>query len=251
MRKIYTLFVGSSLVLQFLPIAALAELSDVAQQKREEVKKEIQQKRDAFKQEVQGKREAVKQEFREKRDALRQEFDQKREALKKEFEQKREALKRDMEKKREEFEAEAEKRKEELKKKLGERHAENIEKFFNKMAEKFEAAIKRLDDLGDRIDSRLNKAEANGKDVKALRDQLAKARGKIQDAQKALADAKAKYTEAAKSTDFKASFAKVRELVKGVERQVKEAHQALVDVINSVKGLGGGEEHKATSTPAQ
>lgn len=202
--------------------------------------------RAAFHEALQERRATTREEIQSKRDTLRDEVRQRREALKKEFEERRQALRADAERLREKFRQDAQVRRDELKKKLGEKRAERVEQFFTQMLRKFEAAIARLTQLADRIAGRLNEAEARGRDVGALRTQLEQARTKIVEAEKALEDAKAKYTEAAKNPDFKAAFKNVREIVNGVQEKVKDAHKALVDVVNSIKGLGRGT---ATTTP--
>lgn len=157
--------------------------------------------------------------------------------LQQEAKKKREELKQELQKKQEEFRAKVEERKTELKKKLGVERAKNIDAFFSRMAEKFEDAIKRLNDLSDRIESRLNDSEASGKDVSAARAKLAGAREKITVAQTSLDGARASYTSAVQSDDFKGAFARVRTVVSGVKEKVKDAHAALVDVVTSLKSI--------------
>ena len=228
------------------------------QQKREAVKGGIKEVKDAVRNELQMKREnaagatkevreAVQGEIKERREALNAELKVRREALETEFKAKREALKEDVKQKREEFKEKATERKDELKKKLGEKRAAEIEKYFNAMVRKFEAALDQLQKLGDRISARLDTAEANGKEVTALRESLVKARTAINDAEQAFESAKAEYAKAAASTDVKGAFANVREVVQGVATKIRSAHAALVDVVNSIKGLGGGTAEK---TPA-
>lgn len=242
MRK--TIFYLILPIFLVLPLFSFGAFHDGLKQEREADKQALEQKRDALKQEVQQKRDVLKKEIQEKKDLFTQETREKREALRKEMEVKKEALKDEIKKKRESFKDEAKKRREELKKKLGEEKAKRIEAFFQKMVEKFENAVDRLDKLADRISSWLDKAEDNGKDVVALREKLAAAKTKITDVEKALDEAKVKYAEAVKEPDFKVAFKKVKEIVKGVSEKVKQAHRALVDVVNSIKGLGGGEVKK-------
>jgi len=186
----------------------------------------------------------MRQSIQEERRNLQQNIQIQRQELR----GKRAELRDEIAKKREAFREEAQKRRDELKKKLGEVKAKRIEQFFTNMGEKFEKAIDRLGSLADRIEDRLNKAETNGKDVAALKAMLVKAREKITAAETALTDAKAKYAEAtASNQDFKVAFRKVHELAKGVTSKMREAHGALVDVINSTKGLG--TERPATTTP--
>lgn len=180
------------------------------------------------------------------RKALNQELQQKQQVLQQEAKQKREVLMRETKAKRETFKDEALKRVEALKKKVGEERAKRIDQFFNQMVKKFENAIDRLNGLADRIESRLNKSETAGNDVSKIREQLKSARDKISAAQTALNDAKTKFKEMANSQNPKEAFKQVKVLVQGVAQKVKDAHRALVDVVNSIKGLRLGD--KATST---
>ncbi len=224
-------------------------------EKRDALKEEVNQRRDALKQEVQEKRDVLKGGFQQKRqevkegvNATQQEMREKRAAFHQEVKEKRETVRTELKEKRDKFREEVRVRKDELKKKLGEKRAERIEAFFQKMVEKFEAAIERLKKHADRIAEHLEKAEANGKSVAEVRVKLSTANNKILEAEKALEDAKAKYTEAAKEPDFRVAFAKVREVIQGVVAKIKEAHRALVDVINSIKGLGRKVEGKEEET---
>lgn len=227
-----------------LPFFSFGAFHEGLKQESEASKQDLEQKRGALKQEVRQKRDVLKKEIQEKKEIFTKEAKNKREALRKEIEMKKTALREEVKKKRESFKDEAEKRREELKKKLGEKRAEKIESFFKKMVEKFENTVNRLDKLADRISNRLDKAEDNGRDVAALREKLVAAKSKIAEVETVLDEAKAKYAEAVKEPDFKVAFQKVKEIVKGVSEKVRLAHSALVDVVNSIKGLGGGEAKK-------
>ena len=169
-----------------------------------------------------------------------------RQNIKQEAQQKRQAAMLEAKNKRETFKAEAQKRIDALKKRVGEERAKRIEQFFNQMARKFENAIDRLNGLADRIESRLQKSEEAGNDVSKIKDQLKSARDKISAAETALNDAKAKFKEMANSQNPKEAFKQVKILVQGVAQKIKDAHRALVSVVNSIKGLRLGD--KATST---
>ncbi|KKR10347.1 MAG: hypothetical protein UT37_C0003G0046 [Parcubacteria group bacterium GW2011_GWA2_39_18] len=108
---------------------------------------------------------------------------------------------------------------------------------FNNMVRKIQAAINRESKLADRIELRLNKLEAAGKDISALRVKLADARMTIKDAQKYLDDAKAQMENVLKSENIKQAFQSVKALIKNAVDKVKLAHQKLVDIINSIKGM--------------
>lgn len=132
--------------------------------------------------------------------------------------------------------------KEELRK--HEREA-RLQKMIKKMTERFTAAIHREEKLADRIASRLDKAAQNGKDVSALRQKLSDARLKIADAKSALDGAVAKVQAAIVSSTAKNIMKDVTHAFADVKTKLKAAHAALVDVINSLKGIG----NTATTTP--
>lgn len=247
-QKITYILINSVIFAGFMPVVAYAVFHEGLRERRDAVKDEIQEERQDLRQQIQEKRDTLRQELQEKRGELRGKVRERQAAIReefqtrlREFQAKREALRQELEEKRAQFRDEREKRVEELKKKVGEKRAERIEQFFKKMLEKFDAAIERLKRFADRIEERINRAEANGKDVTEARAKLLTARERIADAEKALEDAKAQYTEAAKDPDFKAAFKKVREIVHGVVVKLKEAHRALVEVITTLKGIGGGE----------
>lgn len=216
-------------------------------QTRNALKQDIQGKRQELRQNVKEQRETLHKDIQDKAQEFRKNVGEKRDILMREIKEKRESFRVEIQDKREVFKEEAQKRREELKKRLGEKRAENIEWFFGNMAQKFENAVDRLEKFAGRIEGHLNKAKAKGKDVVSLENQLSLAREKITAAQNALEDAKTRYSQVAGSSDFKTSFKKVKELVKSVAEKVKEAHHALVEVVNSINGLG--VEKPATTTP--
>src|SRR3989338_4999484 len=254
MNKKQVLIIGSSLVLLFLlPILVSAQTlrdqkrdtrQDI-QQKRQDMRQDVTDKRQNMMQDIRQKRDAMKTEMMEKKGKLTEEMREKRETMRSEIRDKRETFHEEVKGMREEFREKAQERREELKKKLGEKRAERIEAFFDRMLKKFENALDRLNNFAERIGARLDKAEVNGKDVTELRTKLDTAETAIDDAQNALEDAKAQYATAVSDPNFKKSFAKVRELVRGVAEKVKVAHRAVVDVVRSTKGLGGGNATSA------
>lgn len=148
--------------------------------------------------------------------------------------------------KREDLREEVKARREEIKLKVAREVAERVRKHFDRMLKRFDAAIERLEKLADRIESRLDKAAENGKDVFALRIKLDAARAKIAEAQTALDEAAAKFEAVVGADNPREAFKEVEALMKGVKEKIKAAHAALVDVINSLKGIGG----TATTTPS-
>lgn len=121
--------------------------------------------------------------------------------------------------------------------KVAQKRADKIRSYFNNMVKKIQAAISRESKLADRIESRLNKLASAGKDVSALKIKLADARTAIKDAQKYLDDAKTQMETILKSDNMKQAFQDVKTLIKNAVEKVKLAHQKLVDIVNSMKGM--------------
>ncbi|MEK7559953.1 MAG: hypothetical protein AAB522_01475 [Patescibacteria group bacterium] len=246
-RFILALFASLAL---FVPAFSIAHENEegVTQLRKEEIKTlraDISQKRETLKSEAMEKRDALNTDIKQKREALKMESKnlskeqlmEKREMFREEVKTKREDLRETIKEKREAFKEEAKERIEALKKKLSEERAKRIEAFFGTMVRKFEAAISRLRKLGDRIDSRLDKFEDAGKDVATFKTSLENARTAIEAAEDALDKAKEEFKALSQSENPKEYFKKVKDIVATVAQKVKNAHKALVDVINSIKGL--------------
>lgn len=206
--------------------------TDVAE-KRTMLKNEAMEKRDALNTEVMQKRETLKMEAKT---LPKEQLMEKREAVRVEIKEKREDFRETVKEKRETFKEEAKERVEALKQKVSEEKAKRIEAFFGTMVRKFEAAISRLRMLADRIDSRLDKFEDEGKDVSSLRISLDSARAVIEDTENALDMAKEEFNALVQNEAPQEYFSKVKEVIAGVSQKVRDAHKALVDVINSTKG---------------
>jgi len=230
------------------PVAALGAFHEQLQKDAAGKREKIQQEREELKQKIEDQRDTIK----EKGHAIKEELKERTTAIKQELEVRRTAAKQQMQteikKLRDDFRGKAEARKEEMNKKFGEKRSERIEQFFAKMVEKFERAIDRLDTLAEKIQTRINAATAQGKDMTNAHANLAVAQGKIDEAEKGLADAKAKYAELGATADAKKKFAEVKALVQDVEQKVKDAHAALVRTIADTKGMG---TTTATTNPSQ
>lgn len=133
----------------------------------------------------------------------------------------------------------AEERKEkvaEVRRKLDAARAERVRASIRRMLTRFEAALGRLDNLAIRIAARLDKLSQDGKNVSASRTALETAQAKIEAAKIKLAEAGAVLETVADSEKPKEDFENSRTNLETVKTAVKEAHTALVDTINSIKG---------------
>lgn len=124
----------------------------------------------------------------------------------------------------------------EVRQKLETARAELVRMYVNRMSNRYDAAINRLDNLAQRISTRLEKLSAEGKDVKAYIKSLDEAKIKIELAKTKLVEAKTALNAVPDSelprTDFESARTKLTE----TKDAIKDAHSALVDVVNSIKG---------------
>lgn len=178
---------------------------------------------------------------------------------KKELEERRESLKEEMEEKRENAKQEFETRKEDIKNQIEERKGsalakiqERLKKFNENVVERFEAAVERLEKLAERIDSRIAKMESESINVKDAKDLMVVAKLKIETAKTSISGIDFESEIIASSTAtttiaFKKDFESLKLQIEKAKADIKAAHTALVDVINSLKP---GLNKKATTTTA-
>lgn len=144
----------------------------------------------------------------------------------------------------------AKERRQEAKQRLAEKRKQLIRAFFGRMAKRLEAALERQKKLGERIQARIEKARANGKDVTQAQAALDRARIVWQEAKDALESAKSRLEGVLSAEDPKTAFEEVKDLVAAARDKIKAVHAAFVDVITALKGIGqGGGQPTATTTP--
>lgn len=188
--------------------------------------------------------EGLKARVQKQREKLQERIQERRENVI----EKREEQKSNAQEKRENIQE----KRQEAKQRLVEKRKQNIRAFFGRMAKRFEAALEREKKLGERIQSRLDKAKANGKDIVQAQAALDRAKTAWQEAKAVLENAKGKLEGMLASDDPKTAFDQIRSLVESARDKIKDAHAAYVDVIAALKGIGGGErrgQESATSTP--
>lgn len=167
--------------------------------------------------------------------------------LKERSQKKEEELKQRAQKLEEKTEARTQKL-EEAKARLALRQKQKLARYADQMLKRLQAALDREKRLGDRIQSRIDKAKANGKNVAKAQAALDKAKSTWQEAAKLLDDVKAKAAAAGSAADAKAAFEEVKNQIADLARKLKEVHAAFVDATVALKGLGGGEEKAAAGT---
>ena len=116
-----------------------------------------------------------------------------------------------------------------------ERISVNIAERASRLVARFEAAINRERSLLGRINSRLDKFEAEGVDVSATAALSAAAEVKVTAANDALTLLKTKLSAVASAEDPKAAAAEARVQSQATVTALKSAHEAIVKTIASLK----------------
>jgi F0F1-type ATP synthase membrane subunit b/b' len=214
----------------------MQDLRQDMQRRREDLKHTAREAVDEVKLDAQNQRRALYGTSSDKRNNVREAgkviIDQMRDDLR----QKRIALIAEYKMRRDEFRAKAKERVDALKKHFDHSRAERIERFFSNMVRKFEHAFDNLNKLSNRISSHLEKLTAKGIDISAFEATIEDANAKIETAEGALEDAKARFSEMTLSENPKEAFKIVKQIVLDVASQVKDAHRTLVGVIRLING---------------
>lgn len=163
---------------------------------------------------------AQKERLNEKRKEIEMSVGERRNELKTKMETKKEVLKE---------------KREAIRGKLEAKKAERVRSYTKTMIVRFEAAIKRLDNLAERIRTRLDKLAQDGKDVTASKSALEAAKTKIESAKSKLAEAAAALEKVVESEIPQDDLNKAKTILNEAKDVIKMAQAALVDVVNSIK----------------
>jgi len=182
---------------------------------------------------------------------------QTREELKNRVEAKKEELKTKRETQKAELKARLEKIKDGRKKAAVERLDNRFTEINAKMANHWLNALTRLEELLNKVSGRADKAEANGRDVAAVRAAVEKAKTAIAAARTALEAQLAKTypIQITDETRLKSAVATARELLnkdlKAVREAVRAAHKAVVEATKLLKGVPKVDEEPAPAPAVQ
>lgn len=166
------------------------------------------------------------------------------------FQQKREERREGVEPKSEERREAATEQREAAKARLTAKREAAVRAHLARMVKRFEAALERMKKFGERIQSRIEKARAKGKDVSKAQAALERTQAAWRDARAGVEDLKSRLDRSAGAGDARQALKDVRAAVDAGRDKIKAAHAAFVDVITTLKGLGGGSAEEGASPPA-
>lgn len=226
--------------------SAREEIKNARQDVREEIKdvrgnvrEEIKNKKQELGKEL--SREAIEQ-FKQKRDEAKQIIEAKRGEFKQKVEAKRAELKDKIQAKREELKERLVKIKDERKKQVVEKVDARLDEINKNRLDHFSAVLEKLEKILANIGNRAGKAEANGKDVSAVKTAITDATNAIAAARLAI------QTQAGKTYKIEINTEDKLRVDVGNARQA--LHADLVAVQDKVKAAREAV-HKAATTLAQ
>ncbi len=142
---------------------------------------------------------------------------------------------------KEEFKREVEQKKDEIrtekKEQFSDARKERIQSWWKRVHRRLSSLIERQYKIEGRIQERVDRLKAAGRDVTKIQADLDSAKLKIDAAKTGLASASASVEVIVTTNAPKEAFAELHTLQKGVLGKVREAHGALVKVLVSTKGL--------------
>ncbi|HEY4498467.1 MAG TPA: hypothetical protein VJH94_00205 [Candidatus Paceibacterota bacterium] len=153
-----------------------------------------------------------------------------------------------MQEKREEVKTNIQEKRADVKNRLEDKRKNLIRSYSERIVKNLTQTLERLENIANRLSTRLDKLVGEGVSVTEARTKLAVAKTKIEEATTAVGTIKTFVETMLASEDPKAAFEQVKEAIEQAHEKVRAAHAALVDVINSIKP--GLNIKPSTTTPA-
>lgn len=135
----------------------------------------------------------------------------------------------------EERRAEMEERRSQIQVTLSERVQARIENFANGLFRALDAGVLRLENIAERIDSRIEKLEDDGMDMSTQAELLLDAEVEIEEAEAEIAEARVELEVMLSSDTPREALEDVRVALSEAKQALREAKQALVETVQSIK----------------
>ena len=135
----------------------------------------------------------------------------------------------------EERRAEMEERRSQIQVMLDERVQARIENFANGLFRALDAGVLRLENIAERIDSRIEKLEDDGMDMDAQTELLLGAEIQIDEAEAEIAEARVELEVMLSSDTPREALEDVRTALSEAKQALREAKQALVETVQSIR----------------
>jgi hypothetical protein len=116
------------------------------------------------------------------------------------------------------------------------------------LIQKLGVVLAKEQDLGIRLNSRIQKLEAEGLDMTASKAKIAEAQTTWQEAATVVTGLQAEFEKVASSTNAKTAFAATKKSVKTTATDIKSVHKMILDIIKLIKDAKPSVT--ASTTPA-
>jgi hypothetical protein len=134
--------------------------------------------------------------------------------------------------------------------KLEQQKKDLIRKYFSQMKHRNDVLIRALENVADRIGSRLDNMQNAGINVATPKTKLAAAREELNAAKADLASASGTIRVIlADAQNPKDVFALAKDAVQSFMNRVKKIHRSLIDIVISIKGMPEKPHQSASATP--
>lgn len=250
-------FVSKVLILAVFVWVGFGALQASAQDTIKETRENLRNQLNQMKEVKRGAVKNIQDEVKAKREELKKDLGVKREEAKNRLETVRSEAREKAKAAREEFKQKIQKVKDEKKRMAAERLEEQLNKLNKRWTDHFSNVLNHLENVLAKIEIRIQKAQANGRDVTTVKAAVEKARVAIKAARDAVAVQAAKvYTVKFESEDkLRAVFQTAKEqlhrdltsLRDGAMKDAKQAVQDAIQELRKVKNVD--DEPTATSTP--
>ncbi len=244
MKKIIVFSIISAMTIigSFGLAMAQTEIKDIRQDARQQIQETLQN---------------VYKEFEAKRMEAKNLIESKKEEFKNKVEAKREEVKSKVEVKKIELKERLTKIKDERKKQIVERVYSQINELNNRRLDHYSAVLEKLEKVLDRISSRTAKAEANGRDISAVKIVITEATNSIAAARAAIQNQAGKvYTpvisiESALKTDIGVIRQALRSDLANIQETVKTSQEAIRKAANALAQIPKVDELEVEATTTQ
>lgn len=168
--------------------------------------------------------------------------------LRGELQDKRQEAKTEIQQKKAEIKTSIDQEKEKIRTERIQFVTQQVGHLVDQMVKRFNTAVDRLTKIADRIDSRIAKIKATGKDTSSAEKLVADARAKIEQAKGDIVKIPGLVTDGIATTTPKEKFGSLRSTAETIRKELEGAQSSLTKAVKVLRGLS--PEHNATSTDA-
>lgn len=129
-----------------------------------------------------------------------------------------------------------------MQQKLEERVKARLQTLFDRMMSRMKAAVERMDSILVRMESRVEKLKADGKNTEDIEDMISSANIALDEVTVDIEATHKEFETVLESAEPRVAFEEMKSIVKENHDQLKTIHQSLVKIIQAIAKLQGTED---------